>query len=303
MEHNLVSVVIPLYNSARFIDQTLTAVFQSNYTPFEVVLVDDGSTDDTRDVLVEKRWMDKVRYIAQENKGISGARNTGILTANGRYISLLDHDDLPRPEKLRCLIDYLETHPQYKMVYTPVIMEGEHVANGKPRRPKWILRYEGDLFESLFYRNHISPSSTLFEREAMITAGLFDESYRISEEHEFFLRFSARYMIGYVDMPLTRYSWRYDNTSVRMAAEIPDAELRLFNQHYPTLKKKSRRADEIYRKSLGNGFASKAKVCFQRHEYLEARRYTARAIKMEPFRMKYYGRYVKALLAPIFTTP
>ncbi|HQJ10046.1 MAG TPA: glycosyltransferase family 2 protein, partial [Deltaproteobacteria bacterium] len=116
MDYKKVSVVIPLFNSAPFIHQTLISVFKSSYPDYEVILVDDGSVDETSQILENYGWMKRVTYIHQKNKGISAARNKGILAANGYYVSLLDHDDHPLPDKLTKLVDYLEKHPQYKMV-------------------------------------------------------------------------------------------------------------------------------------------------------------------------------------------
>ena len=253
MTHKKVSVVIPLYNSVPFIDKTLEAVFQSTYPDFEVVLVDDGSTDNTREVLEKNGWMEKVKYIYQENSGISSARNTGILASAGYYVSLLDHDDLPLPEKLNVLAHYLQKHPEFSMVYTSVIMEGEHADIRKPSNERWVLRYEGDLFESLFYRKNIAPSSTLFIRQSIIDAGLFDKTYKIGEDREFLLRYSLKYLIGYIDRPLTKYSWRFNNTSVRWKNIIPDYEIKMFRQYKDELIGRSKHGRKIYNKSMANG--------------------------------------------------
>ena len=118
-----VSVIIPCYNSAKFVDKTLQAVFNSTFSDFEVIVVDDGSNDDTKKILMEKGWFDKIQYVYQANKGIAGARNVGIKMAQGKYISLLDVDDQPLPDKLEKIVSYLDSYPEFKMAYSPCIME------------------------------------------------------------------------------------------------------------------------------------------------------------------------------------
>jgi len=299
MENKLVSVVVPLYNSARFIDKTLRAVFSSSYSHFEVILIDDGSTDATRAVLEQKGWVNKVTYIYQENKGISASRNIGIKAANGKYISLLDHDDIPLPEKLSLLVDYLERHPEYKMVYTPVIVDNPNVEK-KTLYPKnnnnWVLRYEGDLFDTLFHRNHIMPSSTLFDRQSMLDVGLFDETYQIVEDVEFMLRYSMGYKIGYVEQPLTIYSWRHDNTSRRLSKIIPEFEMRLYKRYYGELKKRSVDADRIFKQAMGNSYRDKAKWETKDCNYGTAIDWYIKAIQLDPMRIKNYNRLIKVLI-------
>ncbi|MEE9238288.1 MAG: glycosyltransferase family 2 protein [Thermodesulfobacteriota bacterium] len=299
MNRAKISVVTPMYNSAGFIHKTLKHVFSSTYDNYEVILVDDGSTDHTVRVLETNGWMDRVRYIYKENRGISAARNTGILAATGHYISLLDHDDLPCPDKLTRLVAYLDNNPQYKMVYTPVFMEGEHVGDRERKKRDWILRYEGDLFETLFYRNHISPSSTLIERESILAAGLFDEGFMITEEAEFFLRYSTYFQIGYIDEPLTTYSWRYDNTSVRWKDHIPDYQMKIYEKYCDELKKRSPRASEIYRRSLGSVYRSKAAIEIQNGNLACALGFFISAIQTEPMRMKSYSKLLRGLFSGI----
>ena len=107
-EHPLVSVIIPVYNGARFLRAALESVFAQTYRPFEVIVVNDGSTDDSG---VIAQSFPEVRYIQQENQGVAAARNRAIEAAEGEFFAFLDQDDLWTPEKLKLQIEYLQSHP------------------------------------------------------------------------------------------------------------------------------------------------------------------------------------------------
>ena len=112
-----VSIVIPAFNASNFITETLKSVFRQTYKDYEVIVVDDGSTDDTKEVL--DPFMDRIRYIYQSNSGgPAKPRNVGICNAKGKYISLHDSDDVMLPEKIERAVEFLEAQPSLGMVFT-----------------------------------------------------------------------------------------------------------------------------------------------------------------------------------------
>ncbi len=128
----LVSVVIPVFNGARFLDETLRSVFAQDYSPIEVIVVDDGSTDDTPAVLA--RWGERVIVIRQANAGVASARNVGIRRATGAFVALQDADDLWAPDKLRLQVAHLAAHPEHGFVVAHV---QTFLAAGFAR-PDWV---------------------------------------------------------------------------------------------------------------------------------------------------------------------
>ncbi len=116
MNPPLVSIIIPAYNSAGSLLRAVDSVFTQTYRDFEVVVVDDGSVDQTKEVIFT--YQDKVRYINQDNRGPGAARNTGIQAALGQYLVFLDADDELLPNKLELQLDYLERHPRVDVVYS-----------------------------------------------------------------------------------------------------------------------------------------------------------------------------------------
>jgi glycosyltransferase involved in cell wall biosynthesis len=295
-----VSVIIPCYNSAKFVDKTLQAVFNSTFSDFEVVFVDDGSTDDTKQILTEKGWLKRVRYVYQENKGLPAARNIGIKNAQGQYISLLDIDDRPLPDRLARLVSYLESHPEFKMVYSPCFME--YMDRDEKRyvqdlysshTPLWLpKKHEGDLFENLFYMR-IFPSSMLFCKEAALIIGLFDESLKVCEDLEFLLNFGAQYEIGFVKIPCWVHVVHQATISKKMAELFPHNLMLVYNRYYQTLKKRSSMGENIYRERIASAYWGLAKVLLKNGDRKGAKKKAVDAIRMNPYRSKYYFKMYK----------
>ena len=105
-----ISVVIPAYNHGRFLREAIDSVLAQTYAPLEIIVVDDGSTDDTEQIV--RSYGDRVRYIRQQNAGVGAARNNGIANARGEYVAFLDSDDLWLPEKLAVQVEYMRRHPE-----------------------------------------------------------------------------------------------------------------------------------------------------------------------------------------------
>lgn len=110
MSSPIVSVVIPTYNQADLLEETLATVYAQTFTDYDIVVVNDGSTDDTEQRL--RKYGDRLRVVTQDNRGIGAARNCGLAEAQGRYVALLDHDDLWRPEKLAVQVEFMKSHPE-----------------------------------------------------------------------------------------------------------------------------------------------------------------------------------------------
>ncbi len=128
----LVSVVIPVYNGARFLDEALRSVFAQDYAPIEVIVVDDGSTDDTPAVLA--RWGERVIVMRQPNAGVASARNAGIRRATGAFVALQDADDLWAPDKLSLQVAHLAAHPEHGFVVAQV----QTFLGDGFERPDWV---------------------------------------------------------------------------------------------------------------------------------------------------------------------
>lgn len=194
-----VSVVIPVYNAAAVIDQTIRSVLVQTWADREIVVIDDGSTDGSADVV--KSFGDEVRYYAFENEGVAKARNRGMALARGRYIALLDHDDLWAPDKLRRQVEVLEARPEVGLVITGI---GHLEQDGRPRRK--FPTGPSSRFYQLFVKGFgPTPSAAMIRRSVIERAGGFDERFGSAglDDHEFWPRIAQHCEIALIDEPLT----------------------------------------------------------------------------------------------------
>ncbi|MBI3997032.1 MAG: glycosyltransferase [Candidatus Omnitrophica bacterium] len=196
----LVSVVIPTFNRAAMLREALESVFHQTVKSFEVIVVDDGSTDDTSRVV--KSFAHGIVYLRQENQGVAAARNSGIKAAKGRYIAFLDSDDLWLPHKLERQIDYLRAHPDVGLLYARMWSYRTETPQERRLDPHVVARTFADLVNG---PNAITTSTVMMRRECVQVVGLFNPALRGTEDHEFWLRVARRFSIAFLDEPLAEY--------------------------------------------------------------------------------------------------
>lgn len=196
-----VSVIVAAYNAERYISETLKSIFAQTFTDFEVIVVDDGSTDRTPDIVHEHPG---VHYLRQVNQGQPAARNAGIRAARGRYLSFLDADDLWLPLKLEKQVSYLLNHSDAKWVYCDAVLFDSDMHRVLGRIGKEVTLHAGDVLNQLFLLSFIPSPTPVIAREVFEEVGLFDESpaLRIGEDWNMWLRIAARYPLGVVREPL-----------------------------------------------------------------------------------------------------
>ncbi len=183
-----ISIIVPTYNSIKLLPQAVMSVLPSSCKDFEIIIIDDGSTDQTK-YFVEKEWeREDIRYIYQNNKGLAGARNTGIKAAQGEFMVFLDADDIILPDKLAIQKKYLDEHPDMDVVYSNSQWFIEDDINDT--RPVEFPIYEGSILEQLLFGNFIHVNSVMVRRQKVLDAGLFDESLRELEDWDLWLRMS-----------------------------------------------------------------------------------------------------------------
>jgi glycosyltransferase involved in cell wall biosynthesis len=193
----MVSVVIPTYNRSSFLRDALSSVFAQKGVPMEVIVVDDGSTDDTAHIV--ESFDGAVRYFYQRRAGVSAARNRGIENSRGKWLAFLDSDDIWLQGKLLSQIGYLSKHPQMRICQTEEIW----VRNGRRVNPKACHKKPaGYCFGHLLERCLISPSAVIVHRDLFDRVGIFDELLPACEDYDLWLRIGCRYPIGLVEKPL-----------------------------------------------------------------------------------------------------
>lgn len=226
-----ISVVIPTYNYADFIGEALDSVFGQSFTDYEVIVVDDGSTDNTRDVVAP--YGARVQYYFQQNQGLAVARNVGLRLAIGDYITYLDADDIWERDNLRVKVEILRDDPELGGVFSDfAVFDANGVRHPRGTRYKFpffkrtgrdfndvfdqrgdvtlpdgrsVLVYRGRVFDSLFLGNFILPTSMVFSRTRALRVGDFLAELRTQEDYEYWLRFTKRYPVAFVEEVLVRY--------------------------------------------------------------------------------------------------
>jgi len=206
----LVSVIIPTRDRAGLVMRAVASVLAQTHGALDVLVVDDGSTDDTQDRLV--RLDDsRVRLLRHDRpRGVSAARNAGLAAARGDYLALLDSDDTWLPTKVERLLAFARAN-DYAICQNQEIWmrDGKRVNPGRDQR-----KMAGDFFEAALVRCLVSPSSVLFSREFVETVGTFDETLPACEDYDLWLRALLRYPVGLLDEWLTvRYGGRPDQLS------------------------------------------------------------------------------------------
>lgn len=196
-----VSVVIPAYNSMKYLPETLESVLRQTFTDFEVLIIDDGSSDNIMQWasgLTEPR----LKLISQENQGVSVARNTGITQARGEYIAFLDSDDLWEPTKLEKQVICLDDHPTVGLVHTWMVLVDKQ---GKSTGRVMPSQAEGDVWKQLTEKNTIACSSVMVRRCCFETTGVFDRNLRFAEDWDMWIRIASCYPFAVIKEPLYYY--------------------------------------------------------------------------------------------------
>ena len=193
----LVSVIIPTYNRAALVQEALASVQAQTFRDFEIVVVDDGGTDGTWEVLSACREIRVLRH--GDRRGVSAARNTGIKAARGQWLAFLDSDDLWLPDKLARQMAYLTTRPSLRLCQTDETWVRRGVRVNKPRSHRKVA---GLIFLPSLERCMISPSAVTVHRRLLQDHGAFDETLPAAEDYDLWLRLTWRYEVGLVDEPL-----------------------------------------------------------------------------------------------------
>jgi glycosyltransferase involved in cell wall biosynthesis len=192
-----VSVILPTYNRAWILGQAVDSVLDQDYANLELIVVDDGSTDDTPQLL--SVYGDRLNCIHQVNRGVSAARNAGVRAASGDLIALLDSDDTWLPGKVAAQVSFFETHPDALICQTQEIWirNGVRVNPGKRHRKEAGMIFERSLALCL-----VSPSAVMMRRSLLDEVGLFDETLPACEDYDLWLRITWKHPIDLIDRPL-----------------------------------------------------------------------------------------------------
>lgn len=189
----VLTIIIPTYNRADFLRESIHSVLSQTFADYELIVVDDGSSDHTEEVV---REFPRIRYVAcSENSGVSHARNLGIKLARGRYVCFLDSDDLWIKNKLEVQIRWMEAHADCQVCYTDEIWIRKGVRVNPMNKHR---KYSGDIFSHSLSLCIVSPSSVLMRSSLFDEVGLFDEGLPACEDYDLWLRISLKYPVHFI---------------------------------------------------------------------------------------------------------
>ncbi len=200
----MISVIVPAFNRASFLLEAIHSVFDqdcfknpTSALPFELLVIDDGSTDHTEEAV--KSLGKEIKYVFQEHRGVSAARNQGIKLSSGDFIAFLDSDDLWLKNKITAQMSFMQAYPKAMVCYTEEIWVRNGVLVNARRKHK---KYSGWIFDRVLPLCLLSLSSALFRREVFETVGDFDEELPACEDYDFGIRLAHRFPIHLIDQPL-----------------------------------------------------------------------------------------------------
>src|SRR5215813_3489651 len=233
-----VSVIIPTYNRADLIGETIESVLKQTFDDFEIIIVDDGSTDATGEVV--RKFDGPIKYLYQDNRGRSCARNRGFEASSGDYVCFLDSDDVLKPMMIERQVSLLDSNSNLGFVYSDyqfINQTGEilPVPESFSRHP---LR-RGRIFRFLIYFDFIPPSSVLSRRDCINKIGLFESSLEPAEDLDWLLRMTSLYETDYIPEPLFLFRKHEGNTPT---TALEEATIRVIMRHL---------SDEHTKQSLG----------------------------------------------------
>ncbi|MBD0373704.1 MAG: glycosyltransferase [Pyrinomonadaceae bacterium] len=292
-----ISVIIPCYNQAHFLGEAIESVLNQSYPHYEIIVVDDGSTDNTSEVAESYT---QVRCISQQNQGLSAARNTGLRESTCDYLVFLDSDDRLLPVALSTGLKYLQANPDCAFVSGHYRLIN---ANGEPQETNPQPHVKEDHYLALLQNNYITvPASVMYRREIFEEVGNFDTSLKSSEDYDLYLRISRAHPVYCHGTLVAEYRAHGSNMSSN-SERMMKATLSVHGRQWPFVKG-NKRYEQAYRRGrrywqyrYGEGMVEKVRTNIRTPgQWLEA----LRGMKMV---LRYYPRgFVKHAGRKLYST-
>jgi len=270
----LISVVIPTYNHGQFIEEAIESVLAQTYKNLEVIVIDDGSTDNTRQAL--EKYNKEINYIYQKNIGVSSARNRGISVAKGELIAFLDSDDAWLPEKLELQADLMSENKSISLVACGVYITDYLGGIKREWTPKNPLTHTEFLGQLRIRNDFINSSSALVRRECFKRIGGFDESLQFGEDWDMWLRIAKYYEMRFVEKPLVKIR-KHSNLRSYSKVEIIKTDIKKI------IKNNLVQEEEIRRKAYSYLYTDLAGLCLSENRKLVGAIYALKALWLHPF--------------------
>ena len=236
----LVTVIVPAYNHEYYIRDCLCSIVSQTYTNMQVIVIDDGSKDNTENIIREfiNENDAKIEFISKENEGLCKTLNRGLNMARGKYVAFLASDDMWLPERIEKQVLFMEKNENIGMIFSDAyFMRDKEASNNKYTEYRPIIRncftnsiQSRSIYEALLYENFIPALTVLVRRECFSRVGHFDTSLKY-EDYDMWLRISKEYQTAFIDEPLAYYRVHGNNISNNMSIMLMGAMQTLFKQY------------------------------------------------------------------------
>jgi len=280
-----ISVIIPTYNRAALLPRSIESILAQTFQDFEIVVADDGSTDDTGSVLAS--YGDRLRVVPCEHRGVAAARNAAVAAARGTYVAFHDSDDVAWENRLAVQHEHLAPRSHLGALMCNGAFGEDHAHPWIDRRLARRLEAKGVGLSDVFEHSLALMQAMLFRRTALVQVGGFDESLRLLSDLDFVLRFALRWPIGFVDVSVFTYLQRNDSlTADRLAVREQSLVIldRLVSREPAALRRLGRAA---VRRKRAHRYYSLAKHRRWHGDLSGAAEAAGRAVALAPLRPQY----------------
>ncbi|WP_010648178.1 glycosyltransferase [Oceanobacillus massiliensis] len=290
-EFPLVSVIIPCFNSGEWMGETLSSVFDQTYPNIEVIVIDDGSTDNTKEIVLN--YSDEILYYYQKNKGPSAARNLGAKKARGKYIAFLDSDDVWEDNKLSLQVGYLEKNKNVQLVFSNVNLineKGEHLYSHFNRVP---IGKKEIIMKFFLGEITMNTPTIVVKRDSLLNVGGFDEELPLREDHFFLMMMTHKYEIFHFKELLVNR--RVSTKSMSNSLNVE----KIFKMNEPFILKSVKKFPFLsnYKKNVySRVYSAIARGYWKKRNYLKALLYIIKSIYNKPLKLRNYIFFFLILL-------
>jgi glycosyltransferase involved in cell wall biosynthesis len=284
-----VSVILPCFNGSHWVSKAIESVLAQSNKHFELVIVNDGSTDNSEEVIAPYLRDKRIHYVCQKNSGFSAAINRGIRESSKPLIGFIGQDDMWLPEKLELQMKYLSIHKDVHLVYSDYysIDSDERILRmTKTKRPD--TRSKQQLVTQLFLNNFIGFETVLVKRSCFDEVGFFDENMIGFSDHDMWLRIVGSYNIAHLDLPLVKkrkHSLQLSTTNIESVLEDEFQLVEKAISFYPFLKKVEQKKLSSLHYALGLALLRKGNI-------KEAKQELLKTIRFQPYKLKAIAAYI-----------
>jgi glycosyltransferase involved in cell wall biosynthesis len=277
MNESLVSIIMPVYNGADYVSRAINSVLSQTYSSYELIIVDDGSTDNSQDIIAPFLSNPKIKYISQANAGVAATRNNGIAIAQGEFVALLDQDDIWLPDKLALQIQFMANHPDIGLLHTAIQCINNNDELISCKNMIWVGKYEGWCTAKLIAGNGIAPLTILARIDLLKRCGGFAQTRAPADDWDLWLRMSRLAPLGFLPDICAHYRIHDCNES-RNLLKMKRAEITVLNDYLADFKTGMSSWEKYLAERKLAEFCTRAAVIAEEQGLLEeASGYTLRA--------------------------